>query len=73
MHSKKAFEDALVWFTRAADKGHKRSLYWLGKLYWRGEGVTIADKKRKMCLFQSAAKENVVEARRLLRYLSRSR
>jgi TPR repeat protein len=72
-HSRNAFEDALLWSTRAADKGHKRSLYWLGKLYWRGQGVAASDKKRGMGLFQSAAKEHVVEAQRLLRYLSRRR
>jgi TPR repeat protein len=66
-----AYEDALLWFNRAADKGHKRSLYWLGKLYWRGQGVVASDKKGGMILFQKAAKGNVAEARRLVRYLSR--
>ncbi|PYV79019.1 MAG: hypothetical protein DMG96_05700 [Acidobacteria bacterium] len=51
-------------------KAHARSLFWLGKLYWRGYGVS-ADRKQAMALFQQAASNKVPEARRVLRFLSR--
>ena len=66
----KEFSDALHWFTRASKAGHARSLYWLGKLYWRGYGVE-QDQKRAKSLFHQAASQKVVEAQRLLRYLSK--
>ena len=62
--------DALVWFRRAADKDHARSLFWIGKLLWRGFGIPT-DKKQAMTLFQKAAAAKIPEARRVLRFLSR--
>jgi TPR repeat protein len=62
--------DALVWFKRAADNGHARSLFWIGKLFWRGLGLP-PDRKQAMALFQKAAAARVPEARRVLRFLSR--
>jgi TPR repeat protein len=64
------FGDALTWFRRASDKGHWRSLFWVGKLYWHGRGVAL-DKKHATTLFQRAAKKKVREAQRALRFLSR--
>ena len=66
------YADALLWFGRAADKGHARSLFWIGKLLWRGDGAP-KDRKRAMALFQKAAVEKVPVARRVLRFLSRRR
>ena len=65
------YADALVWFRRATDKGHARSLFWLGKLYWRGHGVP-RDRKQAMSLFQKAAVDRVPAARRALRFLLRN-
>jgi hypothetical protein len=65
------FEDALLWFKRAADNGHARSSFWIGKLYWRGNGVRM-DRKRATALFQKAAVQKVVAAKRVLRFLSRN-
>jgi TPR repeat protein len=62
--------DALVWFKRAADKGHAKSLLCIGKLFWRGHGVPV-DRKKAMALFQKAAVEKVPAARRVLKFLSR--
>ncbi|MGA3156078.1 MAG: tetratricopeptide repeat protein [Steroidobacteraceae bacterium] len=72
-YRQRAFEDAYVWFTRASEKGHARSIYWLGKLHWHGNGVPSADRTHAMTFFQKAARANQVEAKRLLRYLSRIR
>jgi uncharacterized protein len=72
-YRQRAFEDAFVWFSRAAEKGHARSMYWLGKLHWHGNGVPSADKSHAMAFFQKATRENQVEAKRLLRYLSQRR
>lgn len=62
------FPDALTWFTRASEAGHVRSLYWIGKLYWRGQGVE-QDKKEAMRYFHRAASSKVREAQRVLRLL----
>jgi uncharacterized protein len=64
------YADAMVWLSRAAEKGHAFSLYWLGKLYWRGNGVP-ANRKEAMTLFQKAAANKVAVAHRALRFLSR--
>lgn len=63
------FADALNWLIRADGKGHNRSKYWLGKMYWRGQGVK-QDRKRAQDLFSQAASKKVAEAQRALRYLS---
>jgi TPR repeat protein len=64
----KDYLDALTWFTRASDAGHFRSLYWLGKLHWRGQGVD-QNRKQAMRYFHSAASHKVAEAQRVLRFL----
>jgi TPR repeat protein len=61
------FSDALMWLTRASEAGHARSLYWIGKLYWRGHGVG-QDKKKGMRFFHRAASSKVREAQRVLRF-----
>ncbi len=61
--------DALVWFKRASDAGHHRSLYFIGKHYWRGHGVE-EDRKEAMRYFHRAAKHKVGEAQRALRLLT---
>ncbi len=67
-YDEKDFSEALTWFTRASDAGHARSLYWLGKLYWRGHGVE-QNKKQAMKYFHHAANNKVAEAQRVLRFL----
>ncbi len=62
------FSEALTWFTRAVEKEHHRSKYWIGKMYWRGEGVT-QDHKRARLFFAEAASKRVVEAQRMIRFL----
>jgi TPR repeat protein len=63
------FSDALVWFNRAVEAGHSRSLYFIGKLYWRGHGVD-QDKKEAMRYFHRAASGKVKAAQRVLRFLN---
>jgi TPR repeat protein len=65
-YDERDFSEGLRWFTRASDAGHVRSLYWLGKLYWRGHGVE-QDRKQAMRYFHRAASSKVVEAQRVLR------
>jgi TPR repeat protein len=62
--------ESLIWFNRAADAGHARSLYWIGKHYWYGQSVAL-DRKEAMRFFHLAAAEKVVAARRVLKFLSR--
>src|SRR5882724_7934285 len=59
--------EANKWFSRAIDAGHKRSLYWLAKSLWKGRGIE-QDAKRARSLIEQAAKANVVEAKRALRF-----
>jgi TPR repeat protein len=66
------FEEALPWFRRAAEAEHSHSLYWLGKMYWRGAGV-LKDRKAAMQLFQRAAAAKIPAARRFLRLFPRLR
>jgi TPR repeat protein len=66
----KNYSGAHTWFTRAARAGHKKSLYWLGKLYWKGYGID-QDRKQALALFAQASKAGVQEAKRVLRFLSR--
>ena len=63
------YSDALVWFRRASNIGHHRSLYFIGRQYWRGQGVE-QDKKEAMKYFHLAASHKVREAQRVLRFLS---
>lgn len=65
-----AFEVAYRWFELARKHGHTRSLYWLGKLYWRGQGVP-ANRAVALTLMQQAAHRNDPEAKRLMRFLNR--
>ena len=64
------FSDSLQWFTRASQAGHARSLYWIGKHYWYGQGVP-QDLKIAMRFLHEAAGKKVLAARRVLKYLSR--
>lgn len=66
-YDERDFAEALRWFTRASEAGHARSLYWIGKLYWRGHGVE-RDQKRAKRLVHQAATRKVAEAQRLLRF-----
>ncbi len=63
------FSDALTWFTRAAEAGHARSLYWLGRLHWRGHGVET-NRKQAVKFFHLAAGKSIREAQRFLRFYS---
>jgi TPR repeat protein len=69
-YDERDYADAEVWFTRAAEKGHAVSLYWLGNFYWRGNCV-LENRKEAMALFQRAASKKVPAAQRMLRFLSR--
>ena len=62
-------EEALTWFERASSEGHARSLYWLAKMYARGDGVERNSRKAQ-ALIQEAASKRDPEARRVLRFLS---
>jgi TPR repeat protein len=64
------FDSARQWFELAHKNGYIRSLYWLGKLYWRGQGVP-QERATAMKLFEKAAKANDPEAKRFLRFINR--
>jgi TPR repeat protein len=64
------YDEARQWFTRASKSGHKRSLYWLGKLHWKGYGID-RDTKQALSLFEQAANAKIHEAKRVLQFLSR--
>ena len=71
-YAAREWEAALRWLTMAAEKGHVRSLFWIGKMMWRGNGIE-RDKKEAMALFRRAADARVPEAKRALRCLSKNR
>lgn len=64
------YAESLIWFSRAAQAGHERSIFWVGRHHWYGQGVP-KDKKQAMRLFHLAASKKVVAARRVVKYLSR--
>jgi pentatricopeptide repeat protein len=66
------FEEALDWFQSAKGQGHARSVYWIAKLHWRGQGV-VQDRRAAERLLQEAAKQKDPQARRAVRFLSWSR
>jgi TPR repeat protein len=66
------FEEAGVWFERALRKGHARSGCWLAKVIWR-TAQSPGDRGRAVALLQSAAAENVSEARRLVQRYNKCR
>ena len=68
-YSEGAPQEAITWFQRASEEGHGRSLYWMGKLYWRGEGVNRNCRMAEILLQRAAAQKNR-EAMRLLRFMS---
>ncbi len=63
------YAEAFQWFTRAISKGHQRSKFYLGKMYWKGYEVE-RDQKTARRLFAEAAAGNVSEAQRAERFLS---
>jgi TPR repeat protein len=65
---KKDYAEALAWLKRASEHGHTRSIYWIGKLYWRGNGVP-KDRKVAMRYFSQAAEKKEFEAQRAIRFL----
>ena len=65
-----AYDHAKRWFLRAIDHGHIRSIYWLGKLAWRGHGFQQS-RSEAFALFHRAARKHDPEAIRVLRFLSR--
>lgn len=66
---RKDYSEALKWFERALGKDHHRSGFWIGKIYWRGQGVD-RDRKRARSYFAQAAERKVVEAQRAIRFLA---
>jgi uncharacterized protein len=58
------YSEALVWFRRASAAGDHRSGYFIGKHYWRGDGVN-QDKKEAMRYFHRAASQKVKAAQRV--------
>lgn len=71
-YDEKVFEVAQHWFDLAQKHGHIRSLYWLGKLHWRGQGVPC-NRVKATQLFEQAARANDPEAKRLMRFRNRRR
>ena len=66
---RKDYSEALTWFERALNNQHHRSNYWIGKMYWRGQGVE-RDRKRAQSYFAQAAQRKVKEAQRAIRFLA---
>lgn len=69
-YNENMYETAEYWFVMAHKHGRTRALYWLGKLYWRGQGVS-RDRVKAMKLFEQAARANDYEAMRLMRFMNR--
>lgn len=69
-YEERDYVEAHIWFKRAYEAKHVRSLYYLGRLYWRGQGVDM-DKPEAMRCFHRAAGLNVKEAKRVLKFLTR--
>jgi len=65
-------QEALTWFQRASTHGHARSLYWMAKLYWRGQGVQPNQRMAELLLQQASAGKDP-GARRVVRFLGWSR
>jgi TPR repeat protein len=63
------YEEALTCFQRASEAGHARALYWMAKLYWRGQGIRKNLRMAEVLLQQGAARSDPA-ARRALRLLS---
>ena len=55
------FTKALYWFEQAVEHGHDEAPYYLGNMYYRGEG-TQTDKKKALSLFKKAAEKGYSEA-----------
>jgi TPR repeat protein len=66
---RKDYSEALKWFERALSKNHHRSSFWIGKIYWRGQGVD-RDRKRAQSYFAQASQKKVEEAQRAVRFLA---
>jgi uncharacterized protein len=66
------FEEAMAWFKSAAEAGHVRSIYWMAKLHWRGQGVP-RNRQEAEALLGRAAAQRLPEATRALRLLRHSR
>lgn len=64
------FETAYYWFELAHKHGHTHSLYWLGKLYWRGQGVPC-NRAKSLQLIEQAAHANDSKAKRFTRFRNR--
>ncbi len=65
-------EPAFRWLSRAVEAGHVGAHYWLGKLYWRGDGVR-RDRREALRLFELAAEKKLAVAQRLTTLLPRLR
>lgn len=63
------FDEARLWFNRAAEEGHPRSKHLLAHMFWSGKGVP-QDRKRARRLLAEAAAANVSEAQRTVRFLA---
>jgi len=61
----KDYATAHKWFEAAKNHGHIRSIYWIGKLYWRGHGVN-KDKELAEKYFQNAANKKYKIAQRII-------
>jgi TPR repeat protein len=69
-YTRRDFAESLIWFSRAVEAGHERSIYWVGRHHWYGQSVP-KDRKEAMRLFHLAASKKVVAAKRVLKFLSR--
>jgi len=66
-YSKRDYSESLIWFHRATEAGHARSIFWVGRHHWYGQSIP-QDRKEAMRLFQLAASKKVVAARRVLKF-----
>jgi TPR repeat protein len=65
----KSYSNAAVWFAKAAQKGHALSSYFLGNMYYHGQGVP-QDAHRAMQYLGFARKEGINQATYTLAELS---
>ncbi len=66
------YTTAKAWFLRALDKEHVGSHYMLGKMYWKGLGVS-EDRKMARKHITEAATKGYKKASRVIRFITRKK
>ena len=64
------YQEAKMWFEKAASQGHKDALYCLGKIYYIGQGVEI-DKESSTKYFIKAAESGCLDSKGYLHELAK--